>query len=82
MLINALRESQAPAYRVVRALHWITGRRTDSRPDWVISPTFGDWIPLGSRHHNKSGGCPMSWTKPEFEVVEVTMEVTAYVARR
>ncbi|MBA2683750.1 MAG: pyrroloquinoline quinone precursor peptide PqqA [Gemmatimonadaceae bacterium] len=24
----------------------------------------------------------MSWTKPEFEVVEVTMEVTAYVARR
>lgn len=22
------------------------------------------------------------WTKPEFEVVEVTMEVTAYVARR
>jgi len=24
----------------------------------------------------------MSWTKPEFEIVEVTMEVTAYVARR
>jgi len=24
----------------------------------------------------------MSWTKPQFEVVEVTMEVTAYVARR
>jgi coenzyme PQQ precursor peptide PqqA len=24
----------------------------------------------------------MTWTKPEFEVVEVTMEVTAYVARR
>ena len=24
----------------------------------------------------------MRWTKPEFEVVEVTMEVTAYVARR
>lgn len=22
------------------------------------------------------------WTKPEFEIVEVTMEVTAYVARR
>ncbi|MFI5248900.1 MAG: pyrroloquinoline quinone precursor peptide PqqA [Gemmatimonadales bacterium] len=22
------------------------------------------------------------WQKPEFEVVEVTMEVTAYVARR
>jgi coenzyme PQQ precursor peptide PqqA len=25
---------------------------------------------------------PMTWTKPEFEVVEVTMEVTGYVARR
>jgi coenzyme PQQ precursor peptide PqqA len=24
----------------------------------------------------------MTWTKPEIEVVEVTMEVTAYVARR
>ena len=24
----------------------------------------------------------MTWTKPEFEVVDVTMEVTAYVARR
>ncbi|MFI5243055.1 MAG: pyrroloquinoline quinone precursor peptide PqqA [Gemmatimonadales bacterium] len=24
----------------------------------------------------------MTWTKPEFEVVEVTMEITAYVARR
>jgi coenzyme PQQ precursor peptide PqqA len=24
----------------------------------------------------------MTWSKPEFEVVEVTMEVTAYVARR
>ena len=24
----------------------------------------------------------MQWSKPEFEVVEVTMEVTAYVARR
>jgi coenzyme PQQ precursor peptide PqqA len=24
----------------------------------------------------------MTWQKPEFEVVEVTMEVTAYVARR
>jgi coenzyme PQQ precursor peptide PqqA len=24
----------------------------------------------------------MTWTTPQFEVVEVTMEVTAYVARR
>jgi len=27
-------------------------------------------------------GDDMTWTKPEIEVVEVTMEVTAYVARR
>jgi coenzyme PQQ precursor peptide PqqA len=26
--------------------------------------------------------CDMSWIKPEFEVVDVTMEITAYVARR
>jgi len=25
-----------------------------------------------------SGGCAMSWTKPEFEVVELGMEVGAY----
>jgi coenzyme PQQ precursor peptide PqqA len=31
---------------------------------------------------NNRGVDVMSWTKPEFEVVEVTMEVTAYVARR
>jgi coenzyme PQQ precursor peptide PqqA len=30
----------------------------------------------------KLGGETMTWTKPEFEIVEVTMEVTAYVARR
>jgi len=24
----------------------------------------------------------MTWTTPQFEVVDVTMEVTAYVARR
>jgi hypothetical protein len=28
----------------------------------------------------QSGGCQMKWTKPEAEVVAVTMEVTAYVA--
>jgi hypothetical protein len=27
-----------------------------------------------------TGGNPMTWTKPEAEVVAVTMEVTAYVA--
>jgi coenzyme PQQ precursor peptide PqqA len=32
--------------------------------------------------HNFSREVRMRWTKPEFEVVDVTMEVTAYVARR
>jgi coenzyme PQQ precursor peptide PqqA len=27
-------------------------------------------------------GSLMTWVKPEFEVVDVTMEVTGYVARR
>jgi coenzyme PQQ precursor peptide PqqA len=29
-----------------------------------------------------SRGTVMTWNKPEFEVVDVTMEITAYVARR
>jgi coenzyme PQQ precursor peptide PqqA len=29
-------------------------------------------------HHRFPGGCSMSWTKPEFEVVELGMEVGAY----
>jgi hypothetical protein len=41
----------------------------------------------GKEHHGDSptilapfGGSTMTWTKPEAEVVAVTMEVTAYVA--
>jgi coenzyme PQQ precursor peptide PqqA len=34
------------------------------------------------RGHLSRLGATMTWTKPEFEIVEVTMEVTAYVARR
>jgi hypothetical protein len=33
-----------------------------------------------SYHHFFFGAFIMSWTKPEAEVVAVTMEVTAYVA--
>ena len=29
-----------------------------------------------------TGGSSMEWTKPEFTVVAVTMEVTAYVATK
>ena len=37
---------------------------------------------LGGFTHisNPPEGYPMKWTKPEAEVVAVTMEVTAYVA--
>ncbi len=40
-------------------------------PDWVKPPNAGNLSPAES---------PMTWTKPEAEIVAVTMEVTAYVA--
>ncbi len=33
---------------------------------------------VASVDHYRFGGYPMSWTKPEFEVVELGMEVGAY----
>jgi coenzyme PQQ precursor peptide PqqA len=33
-----------------------------------------------ARPFNPPEGCPMKWTKPEAEIVAVTMEVTAYVS--
>jgi coenzyme PQQ precursor peptide PqqA len=39
-------------------------------PDWVKTPN----CPNHFREHS------MTWTKPEAEIVAVTMEVTAYVA--
>jgi coenzyme PQQ precursor peptide PqqA len=33
-----------------------------------------------ARFNNIPGGSIMQWTKPEAEIVAVTMEVTAYVA--
>jgi coenzyme PQQ precursor peptide PqqA len=35
-----------------------------------------------ARRNSNREDARMTWTKPEFEIVEVTMEVTAYVARR
>lgn len=50
----------------------LTGDVRQPSPGWVFRPTSD--VPLILR-------CPaMSWTKPEAEVVAVTMEVTAYVA--
>lgn len=48
----------------------MTGDVGNIRPGWVKKPK-----PLRT-----SSGGTMSWTKPEAEVVAVTMEVTAYVA--
>lgn len=53
----------------------------------VVSPFLASGItgaaaPDHSLFFLSRGDHPMRWTKPEFEVVEVTMEVTAYVARR
>jgi hypothetical protein len=55
----------------------ITGRRrVDARPDWVKKPN-----PVRARWpSNQQREVEMRWTKPEAEVVAVTMEVTAYVA--
>ncbi len=48
------------------------GRRQGfPRLDWVIPPKCSNRLSLESS---------MTWTKPEAEVVAVTMEVTAYVA--
>jgi len=47
-------------------------RRGIPRPDWVKEPR--------ANHTLISTESKMSWTKPEAEVVAVTMEVTAYVA--
>ena len=49
-------------------------RRVTRRPDWVKAPRWFNRF----TYHIWSGH--MSWTKPEAEVVAVTMEVTAYVA--
>jgi len=49
-------------------------RRVLQRPDWVVAPNRQS-VPqtLSEDEH-------MKWTKPEAEIVAVTMEVTAYVA--
>jgi len=53
------------------ALHQSGRRRVVQGSGWVGTP---------KRAHHTLGGSIMKWTKPEAEVVAVTMEVTAYVA--
>ena len=47
-------------------------------PGWVKTPNLVGRALSPSYH--QLGGSAMRWTKPEAEVVAVTMEVTAYVA--
>jgi coenzyme PQQ precursor peptide PqqA len=73
------------------------GRRRSARsPKNVLqkSPTFlyhprdrwsgralrADWAAVGQLFFFEEG--PVAWTKPEFKEVAVTLEVTAYAARR
>ena len=58
-------------------LHKRGCRRVAPGPDWVASPTT---LSEGREAHTHSRRMQMKWTKPEAEVVAVTMEVTAYVA--
>jgi len=51
-------------------------RRVNHGSDWVETPK----VMLGQCPSSNPGGSTMKWTKPEAEVVAVTMEVTAYVA--
>ena len=44
----------------------------------VESPTYCSRVPQGPTTQDRR--VAMTWTKPEAEVVAVTMEVTAYVA--
>jgi hypothetical protein len=52
-------------------------RRVPQRSGWVFPPTATGPVRPGSSHLRR---ITMKWTKPEAEVVAVTMEVTAYVA--
>jgi coenzyme PQQ precursor peptide PqqA len=47
---------------------------SDILRDTLVSP--------GSRYRSRPGGEQMTWTKPEFKEIAVTLEVTAYAARR
>jgi hypothetical protein len=51
-------------------VHYTGRRRVDRRSGWVRTPNL----------FKPQGESTMKWTKPEAEVVAVTMEVTAYVA--
>ena len=61
-----------------RRLHKRGRRRITLRFDWVATPNAMSG--LRARFITALEESTMKWTKPEAEVVAVTMEVTAYVA--
>ena len=72
LVTHQLFGDQHGAVRIsARRLHKRGRRRLTLRSDWVATPNAKLTAP---------GGITMKWTKPEAEVVAVTMEVTAYVA--
>jgi hypothetical protein len=58
-------------------LHLSGRRRVIPGSDWVAIPNV---IRAGTAPFKPQEDSTMKWTKPEAEVVAVTMEVTAYVA--
>ena len=53
-----------------------TGVAGPEGPGWVFEPTSPDVLVPSPQLEDPL----MAWTKPEMEVVSVTMEVTAYAA--
>jgi len=70
---TSLHRAAALQLEMARRLLYYGRGRVISGSDWVKAPTqIIVYLPCGANH--------MTWTKPEAEVVAVTMEVTAYVA--
>jgi hypothetical protein len=64
--------------RSARGLHKRGRRRIILGSDWVSAPSIVSG--QSARFITAQEESTMKWTKPEAEVVAVTMEVTAYVA--
>jgi coenzyme PQQ precursor peptide PqqA len=63
---------------MAHGLHERGRRRVIHRSGWVGTPNAGR--ATTARFINPWEDRTMKWTKPEAEIVAVTMEVTAYVA--
>ena len=77
LLDNRLRDRNGVMKISARPLHLSGRRRVIQRSGWVVTPNVSraQSAPLQPLEEST-----MKWTKPEAEVVAVTMEVTAYVA--